>query len=208
MKRLVLLIGLVLLGLGCATLLYLGFLIGDTRLIVLLDSIIRDTWTSRFERMRCPMLLTLHETGTVSVTLANDRPWPVTYGVRIEEDRRRIHALRPFVSARAFASPRLFLTPPSSSSATVPPGETVVLTWPVTAVGTGPAAVIVSAYVRPRAPIAFFDVMVTSLQRCGIRVIDSSLRVSEIVGLSLGSILLGALLCIAWLVARARQHRR
>jgi hypothetical protein len=182
--------GLLLLLVGCTSTLYLAVNILGARVHAIFGSIVTEAPSKAFPRMRCPLLLATGERATVGVTIANRSDRSLSYSVDIQVKGLQLDA------------------PTAFQGVTLSPGRRASLTWPIVAPDAAPkyssSSVIIQAVSSAdRALPGPFHMWPTSYrQSCGIWIVDSPLKGHPIIGLSLGGLAAGALLCLLYLIKR------
>ncbi len=191
-QRILLIVGSVLLLVGCLTALYLGIRVENAYIEGIFFAVVSDSPTNKFESFHCPSLLTKNEVGRVSVSITNPTTDTLEYSVDISA-----------VGIR--------LDPPASrSTITISGGQTTTLSWRVIAVSAGNQAIVVQAtsYRDLALPGPFHDWPSSFRETCGIFVSDGPFTSTQAASLSAASILAGAALTFVWQLRRLRQRSR
>jgi hypothetical protein len=186
----VFILGVIPLVLGCIASLYLALIITNARIEGIFSTTVTDSPTTRFENLKCPLLLNKKETGSVVATISNPTSDTLDYSVHIETYGFNIRS------------------PDEEIKVTIPGGQTTEITWVVTAVESGNRAIAVQAISSTDSALPGpFHMWPTSFREgCGIRVIDGPLTGKQALFLSLTGVFAGAVMSFPWLYATIRQR--
>jgi hypothetical protein len=183
--------GIILLCLGCIAGLYLALTITGARVSGVFSLITSDSPVNRFNNLRCPLLMSKGETGSVIATIANPTGDSLAYNVSIE------------------ARDMSVLTPGEELTVTVSGSQTKV-SWAVMATEAGNQAIAVQALssldlALPGQPV--FHTWPTSFREsCGIRVTDLPLTGRQIILLDVACVVIGAAMSFPRLYRRRQQQ--
>jgi len=189
-QRKTLIVGVIILLLGCITSLYLALKIANARIEGIFYTMASDSPSNQFKHFRCPLLLSKNETASVVVTISNPTSDGLDYFVHIE--------------AYGFS----IRSPDKELEVIIPGGYSTEITWVVTAVENGNRAIAVEAVSSKDSALPGpFHVWPTSFREgCGILVIDGPLTGKQVLLLSLTSVFVGAVMSFPRLYAKIRER--
>jgi len=191
-QRKILVLGVILLVLGCTTSLYLALMIVNAKIEGVFYTIVTESPTTQFKNFRCPLLLNKNETASVVATISNPTSDSLDYLVHIETYGFSIHS-----------------PDEERVEVTIPGGQATEVTWSVTAVESGNQAIAIEALSSSDLALpGLFHTWPTSFREgCGILVLNDSLTGKQALFLSLASIFVGAVISFPWLYAKIRQRK-
>lgn len=189
-RRRIFILGVILLVLGCIPSLYLALIITNAKIEGIFSTLVTDSPTTRFENLKCPLLLNKNETASVVATIPNPTNDTLGYSVHIETYG---FSIRP---------------PDEEIKVTIPGGQTTEITWVVMAVESGNQAIAVQAISRDDSALPGpFHMWPTSFREgCGIRVINGPLTGKQALFLSLTGVFAGAATSFPQLYAKTRKR--
>jgi hypothetical protein len=187
----VLVLGVVLFIAGVFGCLYFALQIEGARLHGIFSSIRTDSPSQSFQTFQCPYFVDQGETASVRVTIQNSSPDPLDYSVQIAADGFRIGA-----AVR-------------EQEITVPSQQIVDVNWTVTALDSGQQVIVVEAVSSKDAALPeTFHMWPTSYREgCGILVLAGPVKGWQLLGLGLGSVVVGSVLAISWIYEKIRARR-
>ncbi len=188
-RRMTLVVGGLLLLVGCAADLYLIAAITSARLVGISSTALADAPSRPFAALNCPLLLSRNETSQVSVVITNPTQDNLDYSVG--------------VSAAGFT-----IGAPNDDQIVTVGNQATMLMWPITAEETGNQAIVVHAFPHLDRPLSEpFHTWPAFLQGCGVFVIDAPLSSAQLMGLSGLSTAAGIVLIFPWLSRRWRKRK-
>jgi hypothetical protein len=185
-QRKALVVGVILLLLGCIASLYLALKIANARIEGIFSTLASDSPSNQFKRFRCPLLLSKNETASVAVTISNPTSDDLDYFVHIQ--------------AYGFS----IRSPDKELEVVIPGGHTTEITWAITAVENGNRAIAVEAVSSKDSALPGpFHMWPTSFREgCGILVINGPLTGKQVLLLSLTTVFVGAVVSFLRLYQR------
>jgi hypothetical protein len=189
-QRKIRIVGVVFLLWGCLSGLYLAVRIANARIEGIFSTVASDSPSNQFEHLRCPLLLSRGETGSVSVTIANPTSGGLDYSVHIEAYGFDIGS------------------PGKELEVSIAGGLSAEIAWTVTARESRNQAIVIEAISSTDAALPGpFHMWPTSFREgCGIPVIKGPLTGKQVLLQSLASVLIGAGMVFPGLYAKLGER--